>query len=173
MLIARVGGSLGRNGQEHIVGMKLALWIPLALLEHSKMASLLDQALGPLSDALELSGYRQQLLAANIANANTPNYKAVDIPFAQTLHAMQSGAGASLSLRTNQSRQLPESPRALDLAAQVQFQRGNTVGLDGNSVNMEQEQSDFLQNSIRYQADVTFLTGKIKTLLSAITGTTQ
>jgi Flagellar basal body protein len=58
------------------------------------------------------------------------------------------------------------------MAAFVQYQRGSQVGLDNNSVDMNREQADFLQNSVRYQADLTFLTGKIKTLTSAITGTT-
>ncbi len=137
------------------------------------MAGLLSQTLDPLADALRVSGYRQQLLAANIANANTPNYKAVDIPFAQTLQALQSGQGGSLPLQTDQPRQYTASAGELSLAGFVQYQRGSAVGLDGNSVDMNREQSEFAQNSLRYQGDVTFLTGKIKTLLSAITGTTQ
>jgi len=137
------------------------------------MSGLLDKALGPLADALEVSGYRQQLLAANIANANTPNYRAVDIPFAKTLAAVQAGAAAGLPLRTDSARQIGGRQSGQDLAAFVQYQRGNAVGLDGNSVDMDREQASFLKNSIGYQADVTFLTGKIKTLLSAITGSTQ
>ncbi|AEK58109.1 MULTISPECIES: flagellar basal body rod protein FlgB [Acidithiobacillus] len=137
------------------------------------MTSLLDQTLDPLADALKVSGYRQQLLAANIANANTPNYRAVDIPFAKTLAAVQRGAEGSLPMKTDSTRQFSGIAPGQNLAAFVQYQRGNAVGLDGNSVDMDREQASFLKNSIGYQADVTFLTGKIKTLLSAITGTTQ
>ena len=137
------------------------------------MTSLLNQTLDPLADALRVSGYRQQLLAANIANANTPNYKGVDIPFAKTLQAMQAGQGMGFPMETNQARQFTTAPGSLALASFVQYQRGSAVGLDGNSVDMNQEQSAFAQNGVRYQADVTFLTGKIKSLLSAITGTTQ
>ncbi|MDD3760181.1 MAG: flagellar basal body rod protein FlgB [Acidithiobacillus sp.] len=137
------------------------------------MPSLLDQTLNPLADALRVSGYRQQLLAANIANANTPNYKAVDIPFAKTLRAVQAGQGMGFPMKTDQARQFGDAPGSLALASYVQYQRGSAVGLDGNSVDMNREQSEFAQNGVRYQADVTFLTGKIKNLLSAITGTTQ
>ncbi|WP_248886188.1 flagellar basal body rod protein FlgB [Acidithiobacillus acidisediminis] len=137
------------------------------------MTSLLNQTLDPLADALRVSGYRQQLLAANIANANTPNYKAVDIPFTKTLQAVQAGQGGGLALEADQARQFTSSPSSLALASAVQYQRGSAVGLDGNSVDMNREQSEFAQNGVRYQADVTFLTGKIKVLLSAITGTTQ
>ncbi|MHB0887438.1 flagellar basal body rod protein FlgB [Acidithiobacillus sp.] len=134
------------------------------------MTGMLDQALGPLAAALQVRGYRQQLLAANIANADTPNYKAVDLNFAKTLQAVEAGKSGTLPLQTNARRQLPGAAAGLGLAAAVEYQRGNPVGLDGNSVDMNREQAGFLQNSVQYQADLTFITGKIKTLLSAVTG---
>ncbi|MBE7565552.1 flagellar basal body rod protein FlgB [Acidithiobacillus thiooxidans] len=136
------------------------------------MSGLLDQALDPLAAALKVTGYRQQLVSANIANANTPNYRAVDIPFAQVMQAVQAGDKGSLPLTTDSNRQFSETGNNASMAAFVQYQRGSQVGLDNNSVDMNREQADFLQNSVRYQADLTFLTGKIKTLTSAITGTT-
>ncbi|MDX5936125.1 flagellar basal body rod protein FlgB [Acidithiobacillus thiooxidans] len=136
------------------------------------MSGLLDQALDPLAAALKVTGYRQQLLSANIANANTPNYRAVDIPFAQVMQAVQAGDKGSLPLTTDSNRQFSETGNNASMTAFVQYQRGSQVGLDNNSVDMNREQADFLQNSVRYQADLTFLTGKIKTLTSAITGTT-
>ncbi|MFA7496242.1 MAG: flagellar basal body rod protein FlgB [Acidithiobacillus sp.] len=135
------------------------------------MSSLLGQALNPLADALKVTGYRQQLLAANIANADTPNYRAVDIPFSKTLKAVQAGDSGNLALATNSGRQFANNGSAASMSALVQYQRGNQVGLDGNSVDMNREQANFLQNSVSYQADLTFLTGKIQTLNSAITGT--
>ncbi len=134
------------------------------------MGGLLDQAFNPLADALRVTGYRQQLLSANIANADTPNYKAVDIPFSKTLKAIQAGDQGGLPMRTNDARQLAGSPASLGLAAFVRYQRGNQVGLDGNSVDMNREQAGFLQNSVMYQADLTFLSGEIKTLNSVISG---
>ncbi|MBU2737998.1 MULTISPECIES: flagellar basal body rod protein FlgB [Acidithiobacillus] len=136
------------------------------------MSGLLGQALDPLANALKVTGYRQQLLSANIANANTPNYRAVDIPFTQVMQAVQAGDKGSLSLTTNSHRQFSEIGNNASMAAFVQYQRGSQVGLDNNSVDMNREQAEFLQNSVRYQADLTFMTGKIKTLTSAITGTT-
>ncbi|WP_437559991.1 flagellar basal body rod protein FlgB [Acidithiobacillus sulfuriphilus] len=135
------------------------------------MTGMLDRSLGPLADALQVRGYRQQLLAANIANADTPNYKAVDLNFAKTLQAVEAGKGGGLPLQTNALRQPPGAAADLGLAAAVEYQRGNQVGLDGNSVDMNREQASFLQNSVQYQADLTFITGKIKILLSAVTGT--
>jgi flagellar basal-body rod protein FlgB len=135
------------------------------------MTGMLDRSLGPLADALQVRGYRQQLLAANIANADTPNYKAVDLNFAKTLQAVEAGKGGGLPLQTNALRQQPGAAADLGLAAAVEYQRGNQVGLDGNSVDMNREQASFLRNSVQYQADLTFITGKIKILLSAVTGT--
>lgn len=134
------------------------------------MTSALDREFAPLQTALNLRAQRQQLLSANIANANTPGYKAVDLDFSSAYKAALSGqSGGGLPLKTEQPRQLAGNiaPAGSDFMA---YQAGNTVRLDGNSVDMNREQAAFQKNSIQYEADLTFLTGKIKTLTSAITG---
>ena len=134
------------------------------------MANALDTYLAPLQRAMQLHAYRQQLLAANIANADTPNYHALDLNFAKAYKAAMQGAAGNLALRQDQPRQMAASGSTNGLAAYVAYQAGNQVSLNGNSVDMDREQSAFLKNSVRYEADLTFLTGKIKTMLSAITG---
>ena len=134
------------------------------------MPSALDQAFAPLQTALNLRAYRQQLLAANMANANTPQYKAVDLNFGAALGGALQGQGGSVPLKVEQSRQLPGTGPSNPAANFVAYQAGNTVRLDGNSVDMSREQASFQKNSIQYEADLTFLTGKIKLLTSAITG---
>lgn len=134
------------------------------------MSSAIDRELAPLQTALNLRAQRQQLLSANIANANTPGYKAVDLDFSAAYKAAMSGQqSGTLALRTEQSRQMPGNA-ASAAADVVAYQAGNTVRLDGNSVDMNREQAAFQKNSILYEADLTFLTGKIKTLTSAIIG---
>lgn len=134
------------------------------------MPSALDREFAPLQTALNLRAQRQQLLAANIANADTPGYKAVDLDFAAAYAAALSGQQTEpLVLRTDQPRQIA-SRSAAPSAAFVAYQADNPVRLDGNSVDMGREQSAFLKNSIQYEAALTFLSGKIKTLTSAITG---
>lgn len=133
------------------------------------MTSALDTDFAPLQRAMQLHAYRQQLLAANIANADTPNYHAMDLNFSRAYQAAMGGAAANLALRQDQPRQLAAGG-ASGLAAYVAYQAGNQVGLNGNSVDMNRQQSAFLKNSVRYEADLTFITGKIKTMLSAITG---
>ena len=134
------------------------------------MTSALDQTFAPLRTALNLRAQRQQLLSANIANANTPGYKAVDLDFSAAYKAALSGqGGAGLALKTDHPRQLAgnAAPAGADF---IGYQAGNSVRLDGNSVDMNREQAAFQKNGIQYEADLTFLTGKIKTLTSAITG---
>ncbi len=132
--------------------------------------SLLDRTFTPLQQALDLRAYRQQVLAANIVNADTPGYKAVDLHFGKALQAAIAGQSGALALKTDQPGQL-QGPGASQPAARfVAYQQGNPQGLDGNTVDMNREQAAFASNSIQYEADLTFLTGRIKTLSSAITG---
>ena len=134
------------------------------------MTSALDREFAPLQTALNLRAQRQQLLSANIANASTPGYKAVDLDFSAAFKAALSGQRTGvLPLKTDQPRQLPGAAAPVG-SNFIAYQAGNAVRLDGNSVDMNREQAEFQKNSIQYQADLTFVTGKIKTLTSAITG---
>lgn len=129
----------------------------------------LDDALRFYDTALSLRTYRQQLLAANITNADTPNYKAVDLDFARALRTAQAGQGGNVNLTVDHPRHL-QAANFNPLGAQAMFRRDSQVGIDGNSVNLDEEQSKFAENAIQYQASVTFLSGNIKSLLTAIRG---
>jgi flagellar basal-body rod protein FlgB len=102
--------------------------------------------------ALQLRSYRQELLAANIANADTPQYKAVDFAFADALKRATEKGGAA--------------PAAPTLLYRVPAQ----ASLDGNSVEMDAERAEFADNTVRHEATMRFLTAQIKTMLAAITG---
>lgn len=132
--------------------------------------SLLDRSFTPLQQALDLRAYRQQVLAANIANADTPGYKAVDLNFGKALQAAIAGQSTALPLKTDQAGQFQRDTASQPAAGFVAYQQGNAQGLDGNTVDMNREQAAFASNSIQYEADLTLLTGRIKTLSSAITG---
>lgn len=130
------------------------------------MAFNLDQALGVHVKALELRTYRAQLLATNIANADTPNYKAVDIDFKTALSQAQSG---DLPLTVTNPNQIQSSGREksqFELMYRVPMQ----PSLDGNTVDSQIEQSEFTRNAVQHQASLMFLTGRIKGILSAIKG---
>jgi flagellar basal-body rod protein FlgB len=116
------------------------------------MIDRLDDALRFQAEALRLRGERQAVLASNIANADTPNYKAVDFDFASALKAATSGApgtGAS------------DGPTML-------YRQPAQASLDGNSVEMDAERAQFAENTIRYEAALRFLNHQIKTMLSAL-----
>lgn len=119
------------------------------------MIDSIQQSLAFQGKALELRSQRQQVLAANIANADTPGYKAVDFDFAQAL-SDATKARPGLSAKTAEPR-LTE--RATAQGAQ-----------DGNTVDMDTERAQFVDNAVRYEATLKFLNGKIRTLLSAIQG---
>ena len=137
------------------------------------MIGKLDQTLQFNSTALKLRAERQQLLSANIANADTPGYKAADFDFARALNSATghaSGAGASaLRTLTSSAKHLSAGSTALG-GAPILFRTPAQASLDGNSVEMDTERAQFADNAVRYEAALRFLNGQIKTMLSAIQG---
>ena len=116
--------------------------------------------------ALLLQGQRVGILATNLANADTPNYKARDIDFSAVLaHSdaaplpLTATDGAHIALND------PETPSA-DLKYRNPFQ----ASLDGNTVETQVEQAAFAENNVRYQATLGFINGTIASLTLAITG---
>ncbi len=116
--------------------------------------------------ALGLRALRSQILSSNIANADTPNYKARDIDFASELRR---AGGATLSLRkTSALHQSVSTDNAL--GAQIKFGVSTQPTLDGNTVETDVEQAKFAENTVRYRASLTFLNGQINGLRYAIKG---
>jgi flagellar basal-body rod protein FlgB len=134
----------------------------------------LDSYLGVHAAALRVREQRTELLARNLANADTPGYKARDIDFSAALAAATGPAAAPDQLRTTQSRHI-------GTAADDPLASGSTEGflryrtplapsLDGNTVEPQLEQAAFADNAVRYQATLTFLSSKFRSLMTAITG---
>ena len=133
------------------------------------MVSKIDNAFAFQEKALGLRAYRQQVLAGNIANADTPNYKARDFEFSSALQSAMSGRReGGLAMATTASRHLAGSSEAGP--TQLQYRTPMQASVDGNTVEMDVERSAFAENAIRYEAGLTFITGRIKTLMSAIQG---
>ncbi len=125
-----------------------------------------DKALGKLPDHLALYGQRTKLLAANIANADTPGFKARDIDFRSVLAR---AGGEQLALRTTQGNHLGGASSGLG-GSELLYRVPTQSSLDGNTVNAQVEQAEFTENAIRYQSTLTFLNGKFKGLKLAIKG---
>lgn len=144
-----------------------------------------------MSSALQLRAQRQQLIATNIANADTPGFVARDFDFAKALRRATAGqaSGAALAGGTSTlSLAMPEGgsgtlaaddPRHLRTVTSEQGVTDQTnVGysvqtepsLDGNSVDMDQQRANFVDNAIRYESTLRFINSHVKTMMSAIQG---
>lgn len=126
-----------------------------------------DTALGIHADALRVRSQRTELLASNMANADTPNYKARDIDFQSAMKMAASGQSAGIE--TTHSNHIKVSSSQFASPA-VQYRTTVQDSLDGNTVDEQIEQAQFMQNSVQYQASLNFLGAKFKGLLSAIRG---
>ena len=129
-----------------------------------------DNALGIHEQALRFRGQRAEVLANNIANAETPNYKARDLDFAAALAAQQ-GEGESGSLpmaRTNAQHIAIDG--LIDQVAGLRYRNALQPAVDGNTVDSEGEKAAYTQNAIDFQASFTFLNSKFKGLMTAIKG---
>jgi flagellar basal-body rod protein FlgB len=117
----------------------------------------LDAMMRVQVEALRLCSYRQEVLAANLANADTPGFKALDFDFGSALReaTARHGAGAG------------SEPGA---RPQLLYRVPAQVALDGNSVEADAERAKMADNAVRYETALRVLTGKIKTMLSAIQG---
>lgn len=133
------------------------------------MTSKLDNALFFQQRVLDLRAYRQQVLAGNIANADTPNYKARDFDFANALKEAVAGRQAGdLALSTTSSRHLDGA--GAGAPARLQYRASVQPSADGNTVDMDIERSQFAENSVQYEASLSFITHQLRMLTSAIQG---
>jgi flagellar basal-body rod protein FlgB len=138
------------------------------------MIGKLDDYLRFQQTALSLRAQRQEVLASNIANADTPNYKARDIDFASALQEkMASAATPGQPLATSNARHLPRGAATGDSLADgtpvlYRSQIQNTA--DSNTVDMDQERNAFADNAVRYEASITMINQQIRAMLAAVQG---
>ena len=134
------------------------------------MASSIDNFLGIHAQALGLESRRAQLLAANLANADTPNFKARDLDFKAALAAAGTPGAGALPLRTTQSAHQGAAGTAGANDPALLYRVPLAPALDGNTVDTQLEQASFAENAVRYQATLTLLNARLRGLLTAITG---
>ncbi|MCP4490520.1 MAG: flagellar basal body rod protein FlgB [Gammaproteobacteria bacterium] len=128
-----------------------------------------EKAFSIHDDAMVMRARRSSLLASNIANADTPNYKARDIDFRAVLHSMQSPqTGGKLVLTGTHQNHLSGTNTKMDV--DVQYRNPLHAALDGNTVDSHVEQARFTENAIQYQASFTLLNGRISGIVSALRG---
>jgi flagellar basal-body rod protein FlgB len=121
-------------------------------------------------EALKLRELRNEILSSNIANADTPNYKARDFDFAAALAAARDGQiGGQLRL-TKTNPQHSDAWGTHPLGADVKYRIPMQPTLDGNTVETDVEQAAFAENAVQYRASLEFLNTRIRWLQSAIRG---
>jgi flagellar basal-body rod protein FlgB len=138
--------------------------------------------------ALVLRAERQRVIASNIANADTPGYVGRDINFKDAMSAAMGSSGgggnqlAPVALSTSSStiagasdaRHIPLQSTMGTIGADGTASLAYTVqtqpAMDGNSVDMDRERANFVDNAVRYEATLRFINGSSKTILSAIQG---
>jgi flagellar basal-body rod protein FlgB len=131
----------------------------------------LDAYLGVHADALKLRSQRTEVLARNLANADTPGYQARDFDFKAALAQATGGTDAPVALTTTHTNQIAAP---LDASGEtnpnLKYRVPMAPALDGNTVDVQMEQANFAENSVRFQATLTFLNARFRSLMTAITG---
>jgi flagellar basal-body rod protein FlgB len=133
------------------------------------MPTPLDRLLDLPQAALGVRATRQQALASNIANADTPHFKARDLDFRSALQsAMGGSAGGPVELVRTSVHHLAAQGGALDPSMMYRTETQSSV--DGNTVDMDVERAAFAENSVQYEALLTFISGRLRTMQNAIQG---
>lgn len=132
------------------------------------------------SKALLIRADRQRVIASNIANADTPGYVSRDLNFRAALgDALDNSSSASrLSVSTSASpgngggntRHIPLQSSTSSMGTNLTYTTQSQPTMDGNSVDLDQERANFVDNSVRYEATLRFINGSSRTILSAIQG---
>lgn len=135
------------------------------------MSGALDDYLRFHEVSLGLRAQRQQLLASNIANADTPNFKARDIDFNSALQSALSQSGqAAPGLVKTSAAHLSGGAETGPGNSPLMYRSVQQGSVDGNTVDMDVERNQFADNAIRYEAGLTMISLQIRNLLAAIQG---
>lgn len=117
--------------------------------------------------ALGLRAERLNLISANLANADTPGYKAQDLDFASALRAA-TGQGGPVPLKVTARGHIGGAPAA-SASARV-FRTPTQPSLDGNTVDAQMEHAAFARAALEYRASLSFFDSRVRSLFTAITG---
>jgi flagellar basal-body rod protein FlgB len=114
--------------------------------------------------ALNIRNKRNDIIASNIANAATPNYKARDINFLDEFKKVTNTG----EIKTTHSNHIPT--RNYNISGKAFYRDPVIASLDGNTVELSVEQMQFAENTMKYQTTLKFLNGKITKMISALRG---
>jgi len=139
------------------------------------MLDKLTQSLDFNATALLLRSERTRVLASNIANADTPNFKARDFDFKAALAqatglSTSAGVPAANALAKTQQGHIAGGHDAGGAHPTLLYRTPTQTALDANSVDLDTERAAFADNTVRYEASLRFINTQIRTLMTAING---
>lgn len=135
------------------------------------MLNRLTDSLDFQAQALSLRSERQRLIASNIANADTPGYVARDLNFAQALKDATGAGQPAVTLTASAPGHIAAAAAGSGGSfSTLMYASPSQTNLDRNTVDMDRERASFADNTVKYEATLRFITGNVKTTLSAITG---
>ncbi|MGN0921698.1 MAG: flagellar basal body rod protein FlgB [Cellvibrio sp.] len=128
-----------------------------------------SKALGIHETALNFRSDRAAVLANNLANVNTPNYKARDLDFRQALSQQMNGTSSTFSAQTTHARHIEASTFSNDDGGLL-YRVPHQPSIDGNTVEDQIEHAEYMKNALAFQSSFQFLNSKFTGLRSAIRG---
>ena len=134
------------------------------------MAISFDNALGIHEQALNVRVKRAEILANNLANADTPGFKARDLDFKAALNKQMGSAQNGMEMAMSNTNSKHISTRGESSSEALLYKNPTQPSIDGNTVDTQQEMAAYMKNAMDYQASFQFLNGKFKELTSAIRG---
>ena len=143
----------------------------------------MTSALDFQAKALVVRADRQRVIASNIANADTPGYAGRDINFKEAMASALGGSSMAISASApsngtasgmTHAQHIPLQSSTGSLSGgggpKLDYTTQTQPAMDGNSVDLDRERANFVDNSVRYEATLRFINGSSKTILSAIQG---
>ncbi len=127
-----------------------------------------DNVFGVHEAALRIRAQRTEILASNLANADTPGFKARDIDFQSAMKHALAGTNSSSLRTTNKDHMMGVGASGIE--DYIKFRISTQPTLDGNTVETHVEQAEFAKSAVEYQATLRFFEGKSKTMKSALKG---
>jgi flagellar basal-body rod protein FlgB len=145
------------------------------------MIERLTSALDFQAKALVLRAERQQLIASNIANADTPGYVARDFDFAQALRSAAAGSSAAGSSSDGSNAlgspiagdPLADGTGGATAAPRLQYATPSQTNLDRNTVDMDRERAAFADNALKYESTLTFINSSVRWMQDAMKSPSQ
>jgi len=133
--------------------------------------SFVDTLFGSTPELLRNRSQRLEMLSSNLANADTPGYKAVDVDF-ESIFAQEKKGANGMQLNTTNQQHLSSRGKTEIGSAQLEtlYRVPHQSRLDGNTVETDVERMKFMDNALRYQAGLNFLGGKVGSIISTLRG---